>query len=188
MASFQIKRVNALPGVLEASTMYIVKSADAGLADIYVTGTVNTEVRHLIGKTEIETLVTDAVSASVSGAPLLAANIAARDALILTSNALILVLDASADATVNAGAALYFYDQVGDTFHKVSEYESMDTVLTWGSITDGPTSSPAQVDTAVSYSHTHTNSAALAKIGEDIQGNITYNSQPIPVTLAVSEW
>jgi putative heme degradation protein len=58
----------------------------------------------------------------------LVTDIDARNALqpSLTKSGFVLVLDATDDMTVENGAALYFYDKVGDAFHKVSEYESMD--------------------------------------------------------------
>lgn len=58
----------------------------------------------------------------------LVANIDARDALqpSLTKSGFVLVVDATDDPTVDVGAALYFYDKVGDAFTKVSEYESLD--------------------------------------------------------------
>lgn len=61
----------------------------------------------------------------------LVANIAARDALqpSLTKSGFVLVTDATDDATVTLGAALYFFDIVGGTFTKVSEYESMDVII-----------------------------------------------------------
>ena len=38
-------------------------------------------------------------------------------------------LDASADATVDVGAALYFYNTADQSFLKIAEYESLDFVL-----------------------------------------------------------
>jgi len=57
------------------------------------------------------------------------ADIAARDALSLTRNATVHVVDASADSTVASGAATYLYNETADTFTKVSEFESLDVPL-----------------------------------------------------------
>ena len=59
------------------------------------------------------------------------ADIAARDALAptLTKNSFVLVSDASADATVDVGAVLYFYNTADQSFLKIAEYESLDFVL-----------------------------------------------------------
>lgn len=54
MTMLSIERVTSLPGTLSASTMYIVKDlSDANLAEIVVTGTVVTEVRHVINRADL---------------------------------------------------------------------------------------------------------------------------------------
>lgn len=60
-----------------------------------------------------------------------ALDIAARDALAagMTKNSFVMVADASADATVDVGAALYFRNVDTNTWTKVAEYESMDIVI-----------------------------------------------------------
>lgn len=75
-----------------------------------------------------------AVSAAIGNLDLsnsaqLVADIAARDLLELTKNSFVLVSDASADATVDAGAALYFYNTGDDSYLKIAEYESLDIVI-----------------------------------------------------------
>ena len=78
----------------------------------------------------------NAVSAGIAALDLsatvqYAADILARKMLVadLTKSSLIFVVDATGDATVTVGSALYFYDTVGETFTKVSEYESLDLVI-----------------------------------------------------------
>ncbi|MGI9210842.1 MAG: hypothetical protein ACR2HF_00030, partial [Methylococcaceae bacterium] len=54
MTMLSIERVTSLPGTLSASTMYIVKDlSDTNLAEIVVTGTVVTEVRHVINRADL---------------------------------------------------------------------------------------------------------------------------------------
>lgn len=65
----------------------------------------------------------------LSNTAVYAADIAARDALTLTKSSFVMVADASADATVDTGAALYFYNEPADTYTKIAEYESMDIVI-----------------------------------------------------------
>ena len=67
----------------------------------------------------------------LSNSAQLVEDIAARDALApsLTKNSFVLVSDASADATVDVGAALYFYNVAEESFLKIAEYESLDFVL-----------------------------------------------------------
>ena len=85
------------------------------------------------------------------------------------------MLDASADATVASGAATYVYDFGNTTWVKISEAESLDVVLDWSNIQNGPSSSPAAIDAAVADSHTHANKTQLDKIGENGDGNLTYD-------------
>lgn len=65
----------------------------------------------------------------LSGVVLYAADIAGRDLLDMTKNSLVLVADATADATVDAGAAMYFYNVADDSWLKIAEYESLDLVI-----------------------------------------------------------
>ena len=82
------------------------------------------------------TYADNAVSAGIAALDLsatvqYAADIATRDTLAagLTKSSLIFVVDATSDATVTVGSALYFYDTVGEAFTKVSEYESLDLII-----------------------------------------------------------
>lgn len=93
-------------------------------------------------------------------------NITDRNNLTLSSNTLVYVIDATGDTTVNSGAALYIYRHSTTSFHKIAEYESVDLNITWGSISGKPTSSPTQIDQAVTDSHTHTNKTILDNIQE----------------------
>ena len=187
MADFMdVKRVNALPGTLAPSTMYIVASAEAGLAEVVFSDKTGAASRHVLNKTEVQTMIDGAFSSFSN--MLVVADIAARDALTLNRNALVLVLDASADATVDTGAATYVYNLATTTFVKIAEYESMDVTLTWTSIQGRPTSAVADIDDAVAKRHTHANLAYLNKVGEDLDGNFTYNGKYPKVYLAEAAW
>lgn len=187
MATIAIKRVNALPATPTGSTLYFVKSATAGLVDIYLTNTDGTETRHVINQAEIASQITDAVSTftNIRVVP----NIAARDALSPSRNVLVLVLDATADTTVAAGAALYVYDaEVGNKWDKVAEYESMDVSLTWDAIQGKPTSTVADIDAAVTARHSHANKAVLDEITEGAGGQLLFKGVGVDANLAVAEW
>lgn len=188
MPHLNIQRVNTLPGVLAASTMYIVKGANATAAEIYFTNSDASETRHTLTAAEVTTMISSTLS-SFNNIQVVA-DIAARDVLTAAAdrNVMVLVLDASDDATVTSGAALYVYDEGTTTTTKVSEYESMDVTLTWAALQDKPTSSVAAIDAAVAASHTHANSAQLAKIGEDGDGQLTYNGAAIKAGLQVADW
>lgn len=51
--TLKIKRVNALPGEVEASTIYLVKGGEAASLEIYVTSEDGLQVRHVPTKGEI---------------------------------------------------------------------------------------------------------------------------------------
>lgn len=185
MSLLRIERVLALPGTLAASTMYIVKSAEAPFAEVYFTNADGSEARHVINKSEINSMISDAVSTFASIE--VVADITARDAMTPTANALVLTLDASDDATVTSGAALYVYQLSNTTWHKVSEFESLDVVLEWSAIQNKPTSSVADIDSAVAQRHTHANATTLDKLGENADG-LTFDGDNIEAYIANAAW
>jgi hypothetical protein len=186
MTVLHLEKVNALPGTPAASTMYLVKSADAGLIELAVSSQDGSEIRHILNKTEINTMIGNAISGFNNIQ--LVADITARDAYTSSNNSLVLVANATGDPTVGVGGALYFYKSSDSSFTKVSEMESLDVVLQWGNIVGIPTSSVANIDDAVSKRHTHTNSSQLAKIGEDGNGVLTYNGSIVEASLVSSQW
>lgn len=190
MAYLNIERVLALPQVIRPSTMYVVRATDNGLVELYFSNNDGTEVRHVINKSEIQSLINQYVvnaTSSLSDVKIVA-NIASRNALTLTANGLCLVLDATADSTVSSGAALYIYDYSESTWSKVAEYESLDVELLWGSIQGKPTSSVAAIDDAVSKAHVHTNKALLDKISVDGDGEFIYDGKFPKAALDVNQW
>lgn len=186
MSTLRIERVTALPGVVTASTLYIVRSAEAGLAEIFITSSDGLDTRHIINKAEINQLITDAIAGF--NTVIIAATIAARDALTLTTNQLVLVTDASADATVTVGAAMYVWDAASPGYTKVTEYESLDLVLNWANLQDKPTSLVAEIDDAVTKRHAHANLAVLDGVGEDGNSELTYGGVNPQAGLAVTDW
>lgn len=188
MAQVKFYKVTALPGTLEANAFYYVENGI--FAESYLTN--NAGVARSVGNTAMINALIDQALANWSGAAStvsIVADIAARDTLIATieANAMILVVDASADATVGSGSALYAYASDTDTIYKIAEYESMDVVLQWGDLQGGPSSTPAQIDNAVSLAHTHTNKATLDKLGEDGEG-LTYDGQGVNTRWATTNW
>lgn len=170
-------KVTNLPGELEADSFYYVANDD--FAESYLTDSEG--VAKAIGNSAMiediaEEVVNDAIAAFNSVQ--IVADITARNALDPESNIMVLVLDASTDETVTAGAALYVYDLSNTTWIKVAEYESMDVAVDWSAISNGPASSTSAIDDAVSASHSHSNKTELDKIGES-GGVMTYNGSPI---------
>lgn len=186
MADIKFHEVTALPGTLEAFSVYFVKT-DAPFCEIYVTGAVGTDVRRSPNTADIQALI-DAAAPSGASALELVADIAARDALTLTANALVLVYDASADPTVTSGGAFYGYRHSDTSFTKFGEIESMDVVLDWSNIQNRPTSSVTAIDAAVTASHGHTNKTQLDQIGQDGGGNLTYGGTRPTVEWATTAW
>ena len=121
MAQVKFKRVNALPATLEGGAFYFVEAGD--YAESYVTNSTG-QAKAIGNSAMINALVTAQLQNLSVNTVEVAADIAARDALIAgaTANLLIIVLDATADTSVAAGAALYVYEKDADAVHKIAEY------------------------------------------------------------------
>lgn len=182
----KVHKVNALPGVLEASAVYIVKSAETGLLDLYVSSNNGSEARHIISKTEIQSMVNTAVAGASN--IFVVADIAARNALAPTVVTQAIVVDATGDSSVKLGSATYVYNPVGAAWQKIAEHESMDVVLQWANIQGRPTSTAAEIDDAVGKKHSHTNITTLDKLAQDGNGQLTYNGANLHVYLSSDQW
>lgn len=185
--SLTIARVNALPGTLAASTVYLVKTGTELV--ITVTGNTGAVVATTVSKADVDNAISTAIgSLDMSNSVEFAADIAARGVLgaAMTKSGFVYVQDATGDETVNAGAAMYLFNHGTQTFYKVTEYESMDLVLSWENLAGAPTSSTEDIDTAVANSHTHANLTTLDKFG-DASGTPTYNGAEL-VTAGTNEW
>lgn len=180
--------VIALPEPLEPNSFYYVDNG--AVAESYLTDSAG-NAKSVGNTVMINQLVAAALAGweKTSNSMPIVVDIAARDALILTleKNSFILVLDASADATVNSGSALYAYDFGTTTVYKVAEYESMDLVIQWASIQGRPNSSVAQIDDAVGKAHQHTNKEVLDKFTES-GGELLYDGHGIATQWATKDW
>jgi len=177
--TFKVFRHTSLPGTLEPYAIYfIAPSTSPDLVEVYVTGSTGSIVKRVLKESDVQTLIDDSI-ASLSSINVVN-DITTRNALNPSANQIVLVLDASDDATVNSGAATYVYRLSTTTWIKISEYESMDLVINWTDIQGRPTSTVANIDDAVAKRHTHANKTELDKIGEDGGGNLTY-SGALPV-------
>lgn len=187
MAVVKIYKETALPGTLEANSVYLVAPAGSpNYVEMYVTGTSASTVRRIINESDIEGMITAAMS--VASAMNIVADIAARNALTPSNGEMCLVLDASADATVDSGAATYVYRTATTAWVKIAEYESMDISLTWAALQNKPTSAVADIDDAVTKRHTHTNKTQLDKVGEDGSGYLTYNGALPKIAWDYTSW
>lgn len=175
-------KVNTLPGTLDADSFYFVLNGT--VCEGYVTNSAG--LARGIFSTSLTNAAIDTKLAALN-VLVKVADIAARNALTKTANMMILVVDATADTSVIAGAALYFYEHSTTSYSKVAEYESMDVVTAWSSISGRPTSSPAQIDAAVTNSHTHTNKTTLDKLGE-ASGALTFDGAGITASWTTTAW
>lgn len=180
--------VLTLPGILEPNSFYYVQNgsfAEGYLTDAAGTAKAvgnSTMINSLVGQYLIEWEKTS------NEMPILA-TIAERDdyTASLEKNSFILVIDASADPTVGAGSALYAFDFEAQATYKVAEYESMDVVLKWSALEGRPDSTPAQIDSSVSKSHSHTNKAVIDGLSDE-DGELKYKGEPISTAWATSDW
>lgn len=189
MAQLKFYAATALPPTLEADAFYYIENG--AYAESYVTN--NAGVAKMIGNSVmINALVAQALANWSGGSNqlLIAADIAARDALAATADAnlMVLVVDASGDPTVTSGSALYAYDFNATTWYKLAEYESMDVVVQWGDIQGGPVSLPAAIDTAVSQAHSHSNKTVLDKLSEDVSGDLLYGGAALKTQWETKDW
>lgn len=188
MALIKFYKVNTLPGVLEGDSFYYVSNGD--IAESYLTNSAG--VAKSVGNSAmINALIQEALAdLTIQGNAIeIATDIDARDALTeaATSNLLILVIDASDDSTVGSGSALYAFSFAAQTTYKVAEYESMDVILQWSSIVGGPTSTPTQIDLAVSQSHAHANKTVIDKLS-DVGGQLQYDGAPLTTNWTTQNW
>lgn len=179
MATLNFYKLTSLPGSLVADSLYFILNGN--VTEAYLTD--STGAAKGIGNTSmISSIVSSQISTALAGynAMEIVATIAARNTLAATlnRNVLVLVTDATGDATVATGAALYAFNNTGDTWAKISEFESMDVTLAWASIQNRPASTVSQIDAAVSQSHSHSNKTFLDKIGET-GGALTYNGTAV---------
>lgn len=89
------------------------------------------------------------------------------------------VEDATGDPTVKSGSAIY--KRIGTDWKKVYEEEVMDADIniSWSTLAGAPNVTAAQVETAVSNSHTHSNSTVLNELGVDSSGKLTLNGSVV---------
>ena len=187
------RKVTALPSTLAPNAVYMVApdGAPADYLEIYVTNATGTAARHVPTRGEIQTMITNAVAGLGTGDDsdtAIVANIAERNALAPDTIMFALVLDATGDASVKAGAATYVFNTGTSAWVKVSEAESMDFVLQWANIQGRPDRTAAQIEAAVDQRHTHTNMTQLNLIGQDTDGNLTYNGQNPAAGLQTADW
>jgi hypothetical protein len=175
MAAKKEFKLTALPSApYEPNGIYYISNViTPDYVEMYVANSAGTSVKRALRVHDVNFLIDQKLLDYQQ--TLIVADIAARDAVSSPKNGqFVYVKNAAADATVASGAATYIYELATTTWVKVAEYESMDLSLDWSDITGKPTSTPAQIDTAVTNSHTHSNKTQLDKVGET-GGLMTYD-------------
>lgn len=187
MTQLKFNAVTSLPSSPEADSFYFVLNGDYAESYLTTTGGIPKQIGNSLMVNE---LIEDALDNQSLNQVVIVPDIAARDALEndAETNLMVLVLDATADPTVDDGSALYAYEVGTNTWYKLAEYESMDVVLQWNDIQGRPSSSPDDIDQAVSDSHTHSDMTVLDGLGENAEGDLTYNNTVISTQWVQKEW
>lgn len=183
MANFRAEKVLALPGSLTANTIYFVADGvDADLMELYVSSSDGSSARRVPTMADINAAI------SAPNGIIVVQDITARDNLgYALPSKMVLVVDATGDGSVLAGAATYVND--GNNWIKIAEHESLDVTLEWASIQNGPTSSVAAIDQAVTNSHTHANKAVLDNLTfNEAAGGLLYSTVPVGTVFGTVAW
>lgn len=226
MSKIKFFKETALPGSPVANALYLISKTINGVsaAELYVTNSTGGagSARQVSTQALVEAIIglqkgaNSGLATLDSGGKIPVAqlpsgigidfeivdDIAARNALSPTKNILCLVLDASADSTVNTGSALYAYELTASTWHKVSEYESLDLsglmtsfniqvgggatetisqgetinfVAGSANITIVRSGNTLTFDVSGGAAHSHSNLTQLNNIGQDGDGDMTYS-------------
>lgn len=128
-------RLNAIPAVPEINSIYYTPGAGG---ELVVTVVGNTIADIYSTRTDAEVLALVAANGLLQQEVIATPTIVTRDALTLTTNALIMVGDATADPLVTTGGAFYFYDNVADTFTLTSRLEDLNLITDWSDIQNKP--------------------------------------------------
>jgi hypothetical protein len=188
MAVIKIHKVTALPASLDGHAVYLVApSSKPNYVEMYVTNADASVTRRVINSDDIQAMIDASISAAGRGVTIVN-TITDRNALTTYNGLYVLVLDATGDSTVTSGSASYVWRDATSSWIKLTEYESLDLQLTWDKISGKPSSTPAQIDSAVANSHTHSNMTQLGKVGEDANGDFTYGGNPPRARLETAGW
>lgn len=188
MPVLNIRKETAVPGTFGPHELVLVApAARPDSVEVYVSNSTGSAARRVPTVPDIQAMI-DAAVAAGSGGAVIVDDIAARDAITPENAQTAYVVDASADATVTSGGALYIWRESTTSWIKMSEAESLDISLTWTAISGRPTSTPAQIDATVAASHGHSNLTELNNIGQDGDGNLTYNGNLPSAGLDTAAW
>lgn len=177
-AQLQFFKETALPATVNPNSIYFVAPpGNPNFVELYVTNLDGSFARRVINAADIQQMINTAITAANNLT--IVADIGARNLLSPSAPMFVFVSDATGDTTVSSGGATYLWNTTTNSWQKISEAESLDVVTSWANIQGKPTSSVAAIDAAVASSHSHTNKTQLDKIGEDVNGQLTYNGSTV---------
>ena len=194
----QISKVSALPAVAsrKANTMYLVGDvAHPDSLEIHMTSSDAAATLHVPTKSEITAMIGGQI-ASFNNVRVVA-TYADMAALVAENRSMVvMVLDATGDATVTTGGAAYVLQATGTveapaaSYYKIYEFEALteNFVLNWSAIVDRPAFGPAAIDDAVAKAHRHDNMSLLDGLGTDEFGDLTLNDVAVGTVLVNADW
>lgn len=194
----QIAKVAVLPAQAERTpnTMYLVGDvAHADSLEVHMTSSDAAATIHVPTKTEISAMIGGQISSFNSIR--VVATYADMAALVAENRSMVvMVLDATGDATVTTGGAAYILQATGTaqapaaSYYKIYEFEALteNFVLNWSAIVGKPTSSAAAIDDAVAKAHSHTNLTLLGGLATNGDGDLTLNGVAVGTTLVSAGW
>lgn len=188
MSIYNAHKVTAIPATYAANDLFFMAPADQPTdLEVYLADSAGASLRKIFSRSDTTAAINTAIEALNNGS--VADNIAARNSIAAPKDAQqVLVIDATADDTVDAGAATYVYRAATAEWVKISEAESLDLEITWAALTGKPNSTPALIDAAVAAAHSHPNMTQLGNIGQDGEGNMTYNGDVVATVWATENW
>lgn len=183
--NFKIFRETSIPATFAPDSVYEIYDSVSDQIQHYVVNSAGVAKRTLV-KSDVAAMITAALG-TVNQVTVVS-NIEARNALNPTNSINVYVEDATGDATVKSGGAAYIYDLPNAIWVKTYDAQSLDVQLTWSALQNKPTSTVAQIDSAVASSHSHTNKTVLDSLADDGAGNLLYKSSAISTTWSSLNW
>lgn len=172
---FNIVRVNAVPASPAPNTLYITKDTK-GRAVLTFIGNTAASRASTLTTADVQTLISEALANA--GAVYAVDTLAALQAIVPTTNSVGFVRNPIAPGD----PVSYVYDLAK------AGWKPSQAPAKWADIVGRPASSAAQIDAAVTASHTHTNMAVLDKLGQSVAGKLTYNGSDVSEVGFASDW
>lgn len=186
---FLIVRVDELPAFPVANAMYIVKDKDRPTrANIVFTGKTTQDQASLITFNDIDAIVLEKITKTLTDNQNIRVYSTFGDMMgvVPEFNTFAYVRDNTGGPGTQGLPATYVYETEQANWIPVS---SGSAEVSWDSIMGRPIATPAQIDQAVSMSHSHGNMTVLNKLSSTTEGQLTFNNQIVSnVVLTTTDW